>query len=79
MRMVFPIGINMKKIIEEIFPVTRDIDDHIDNFEEFYPEPERIPTPPFEPEQPQDQPQDTVTNFNTLVINLPSSNVVPNI
>ena len=28
-------GIRMKKIIEEIFPVIRDIDDHIDDFEKF--------------------------------------------
>ena len=35
--LVFPIGkngIRMKSIAEEYFPVVRDIDDHIDKFEE---------------------------------------------
>jgi hypothetical protein len=34
--LVFPIGksgIKMKNIIEEYFPLIRDIDDHIDDFE----------------------------------------------
>ena len=37
MMLVFPIGkngIRMKSIAEEYFPVVRDIDDHIDKFEE---------------------------------------------
>lgn len=33
-KMVLLIGIKMRQIIEEIFPIVRDIDDHIDDFEE---------------------------------------------
>ena len=34
MKMEKPTGRRMRQIVEEIFPVVRDIDDHIDDFEE---------------------------------------------
>ena len=34
MNMVFHIGIKMYNPVEDIFPIQRDIDDHIDKFEE---------------------------------------------
>ena len=33
MKMALPIGIKMYNPVEDIFPIQRDIDDHIDDFE----------------------------------------------
>lgn len=35
MKMALPIGIKMYSPVEDIFPIQRDIDDHIDDFEKF--------------------------------------------